>query len=277
MTFESILWALNQPVSGTQKIILVGLAFHANRSNQSWPGVDRLADYAQVNRRNTQQALRVLVSEKYIFRDINSGGSPGMPQHTRPNLYELNIQENPALDGKKGTDVGIDTPCRQGHHGPAGSDTLPPSAATPELPMEPAVEPLINNIRKQAPALSKPIDVDEAIWDDWLSIRKRKRTPPLTASLLGDIEHEARIACCSLNDALKICCKHNWAKFEAAWLVPKSTHKSVALVESFHERDARARRDRWEQLTGLMHPKNRGITTQNHTKLVASINNLELL
>lgn len=65
--------------------------------------------------------------------------------------------------------------------------------------------------------ISKPDEVSEQVWLDFLQLRKAKRAA-LTATALEGIRREAVKAGLSLNDALATSCRRGWQGFEAAWL-----------------------------------------------------------
>lgn len=65
--------------------------------------------------------------------------------------------------------------------------------------------------------IQKPIEVEQAIWDDYLTLRKAKRAGPLTKTALQIIQHDSKCAGISLEEALKYCIKKSWVGFEAEW------------------------------------------------------------
>lgn len=62
-----------------------------------------------------------------------------------------------------------------------------------------------------------PDDVDKAVWDDFISIRKAKRAP-LTETALRAIEAEAHKAGWTLEAALRECAARGWQGFKAEWV-----------------------------------------------------------
>ena len=78
----------------------------------------------------------------------------------------------------------------------------------------------INPIKKQAAvAIARPNDVEENVWNDFLSLRKAKRAP-LTKTALERIRAQAVEAKLTLSQALQICCSRGWQGFEAGWVKP---------------------------------------------------------
>jgi len=78
----------------------------------------------------------------------------------------------------------------------------------------------------------KPDDVDESIWNDFLEIRKAKRSP-LTETALAGIRSESDKAGLSMNDALRTCCLRGWQGFKADWITktdkPKTFHNVAGM------------------------------------------------
>jgi hypothetical protein len=74
-----------------------------------------------------------------------------------------------------------------------------------------------NYTKKSNQKISKPDEVSEQVWLDFLQLRKAKRAS-LTATALEGIRREAVKAGLSLNDALATSCRRGWQGFEAVWL-----------------------------------------------------------
>lgn len=63
----------------------------------------------------------------------------------------------------------------------------------------------------------KPDYVDKQIWNDFIALRKTKRSP-LTQTAMAGIEREAQKANVTVNDALAMCCARGWQSFKAVWV-----------------------------------------------------------
>ena len=102
MSFESVAWALEQPIGGTQKILLLGIASHADKfGDNAWPSIETLAKYAYVDPRSVQRCIGELIRLGYVVREINEGGSRKTAPHMRPNLYRLNMVGKPVVLAEK--------------------------------------------------------------------------------------------------------------------------------------------------------------------------------
>lgn len=127
------------------------------------------------------------------------------------------------------------------------------------------------------PKISKPIDVDEQVWSDFLTIRKAKGAP-LTATALAGIEREAAKAGMTLQAALETCCARGWQGFKAEWIQREVTSATatrqgaVAMPMTFKERDEALARKRWEEMTGQKWPDEQDAKTIDITPT-----NLELI
>lgn len=67
MSIEAAAWALNVPIGGNAKVILVGLGSHADADfEEARPSVETLARYAHCDRRTVQRHLRALEADGWI-------------------------------------------------------------------------------------------------------------------------------------------------------------------------------------------------------------------
>lgn len=111
--------------------------------------------------------------------------------------------------------------------------------------------------RKRAastPPVARPEDVADQTWADWLELRRQKRAAVTETVVAGAIE-EAGKAGMSLDAFLRIWCRRGSQGLEAAWLKPDEKRQSGPQAgETFYERDQRAKRERWEAMTGRKWP-----------------------
>lgn len=107
-----------------------------------------------------------------------------------------------------------------------------------------------------------PDGIDARKWADWMQVRKAKRAP-MTETAWDRHLREAEKAGISPNAAVVACCEYNWQGFDAQWYAERTALAVPAYrpapaqrqpAESFAERDARAKRERWEQMTGRKWP-----------------------
>jgi hypothetical protein len=93
-----------------------------------------------------------------------------------------------------------------------------------------------NKTSKKKALPSRPDDVPQDVWDDFLAIRKAKRLP-LTQTAMEGIRREAAKAGWDLERVIRKCCTRGWASFDSAWLdssdVPQESR--VATAADFGE------------------------------------------
>lgn len=115
--------------------------------------------------------------------------------------------------------------------------------------------------KKTAPrervASLKPDDVDQQTWDDWTALRIKKRAT-VSQTVLNEARAECAKADLTLERFLQIWCMRGSQGLQADWLKPNEISPypapRLAQQETFKERDARIGRERWEQMTGQVHP-----------------------
>lgn len=108
--------------------------------------------------------------------------------------------------------------------------------------------------KRGKPAVVKPEGVSDSVWQDFLAIRKAKRSP-LTATALQGIEAEAVKAGLTLQQALLTCCARGWQGFNAEWMDGRTQSPQTM---TFAERDVQLKRKRWEEMTGRKWPEQSG-------------------
>lgn len=87
------------------------------------------------------------------------------------------------------------------------------------------------NINQRSASSLRPDDVSESVWEDFLAIRKAKKSP-LTETALKGIRREAGIAGLTLEKTLQMCCARGWQGFKADWVtddLKKDDHYKESL------------------------------------------------
>jgi hypothetical protein len=77
-----------------------------------------------------------------------------------------------------------------------------------------------NYSKKEKIIADKPESVSQEVWDEYVSLRKQKRTT-VTPLVIKGIEREAKKAEMSLQDALVTCIERGWQGFKADWVKEK--------------------------------------------------------
>jgi uncharacterized protein YdaU (DUF1376 family) len=78
-------------------------------------------------------------------------------------------------------------------------------------------EPITKNQEKSATKVACPPEVDQQVWDDWLTLRRAKKAP-VTATVFVSAANEAAKANITLNDYLKIWCARGSQGMKAEWI-----------------------------------------------------------
>lgn len=76
----------------------------------------------------------------------------------------------------------------------------------------------------------RPDGVSDQVWADFVAHRKAKRST-ITATVIGSIEREAKLAGWTLEQALGECVARGWQGFKAEWVKGKTTTRTFAEVE----------------------------------------------
>lgn len=103
--------------------------------------------------------------------------------------------------------------------------------------------------RVAPPAIPRPDDVCESVWRDWTALRAKKRTTVSETAIEGAREEAAKAGLC-LEAFLRIWVTRGSQGMEAAWIKPEERR----AAQSFAERDREAGMQRWEEMTGRVHP-----------------------
>ena len=99
MSVKALTWAFEQPISATEKVVLLALADHANEHGLCWPSISLLVQRAHVGERTVQRAIQALEDGGFITRERRQreNGSD------TSNLYRLCL--NVAQGGQAWTSV----------------------------------------------------------------------------------------------------------------------------------------------------------------------------
>ena len=97
---------------------------------------------------------------------------------------------------------------------------------------------VVDKTRTKRVDAAKPIEVQQSVWDDFMALRKAKKSP-LSPTALHGIEREAAKAGLSLEAALSMCCSRGWQSFKADWVKEdgnagqKQTTRNGAAMASY--------------------------------------------
>jgi hypothetical protein len=89
----------------------------------------------------------------------------------------------------------------------------------------------------------KPDDVDQAVWDDFVALRRAKKAP-LTETALRMLENEARKAGITPQEAMRMCCANGWQGFKASWMREQKM-RETALQERTNRTKTNGKDEDW--------------------------------
>ena len=281
MSFPALAWAVRQKLPSTQKLVLVMLAERHNKdSGQCNPSLELLADDCGLSRRSVIDQIAKLQTSGYLTVRHRAKDSARLPSQYVlhlgfgvPEKVQTEADDPYLLPQKVVNDVHQGSECaapgwcnscttvvnvlHQGSeraaHKPGIEPVIEPGiepvgvSADAQTAAPPAKPEKKNEAVKAAKpsAISKPDEVADQVWADFLQIRKAKRSP-LTATALAGIEREAAKAGIGLQQALEVCCESGWAGFKADWFANQRTANAPAQgrgqigrkqAQSFAEKD----------------------------------------
>lgn len=132
-------WVLkHSTTAGTDRLVLLSLANHANENGQSWPSVRTIAKEANVTERAVQRSLASMRRQKLITVEFQGAPDKRIPDRYRPNLYRVvrgDADDTPGeIRGDAGGQSGVTLVTFRGDAGDTQSISEPntdPSAAAP--------------------------------------------------------------------------------------------------------------------------------------------------
>jgi hypothetical protein len=89
----------------------------------------------------------------------------------------------------------------------------------------------------------KPDDVDQAVWDDFIALRRAKKAP-LTETALRMLENEAKKAGITPQEAMRMCCANGWQGFKASWMREQKM-RETALQERTNRTKTNGKDEDW--------------------------------
>ena len=214
--------AWKSPIASGPKMVLLSLCDNANDQGECYPSISTIAERCSMSERAVQGHISLLQNARIIRRVQRSG---------RSTIYHI--------DPRRICTPAESAPPQNLHPTPAESAPPPPqnlhptpAESAPITVNEPSLEPSLNRHK----TLSRPDDVSESVWSDFLLIRKSRKAV-LTKTALSGIRSEAEKAGLSLEQALAVCCTRGWQSFKADWAKPddKAEMKNGAKPKVYHD------------------------------------------
>jgi len=196
--------------------VLCVFGTYADKSGRCYPSLSNIAAQLGVSRQAIQKSLRTLCACGYVSKSARKTKTGGQTS----NFYHIKMDYVPPSEHTRSTLQPEVAPPQPQVAPPATSEVAPPatSEVAPITLNDPVERPKGNKIYK-------PDCVDQQIWDDFLLLRKSKRSP-LTNTALNGIKKQADIAGMGLNDVLEMCCMRGWMSFKAEWVEGKKGTKN---------------------------------------------------
>lgn len=156
MSIEHVAVVLHHSkAKGTTKLVLLGIANHQGDGG-AWPAVSTLARYANTSERSVQRALEWLAGHGELVIARQEGGTPGMPDHRRPNRYDVIVscpswcdkspQHRDMRDPQRGM-FGVihrgDASVTRARRGVTPVSPHPVTPVSPEPSLEPTTHPVV--------------------------------------------------------------------------------------------------------------------------------------
>jgi hypothetical protein len=69
---------------------------------------------------------------------------------------------------------------------------------------------------------AKALEVPPPLLKDFLKVREKKKSGPLTQTVIEGLEEDAQSAGITLEEAVKACCKYTWETFVPAWYAERT-------------------------------------------------------
>lgn len=224
--------------------VLAALAHHKNnKTGDCFPSIPTIIRTSRLSENTVVKSLKRLKALGYISWTQEPG---------KKRFYQIHLGSLPkSAPPEKMPPFKSEPSTKLGGHPPQNCwDTLPKSGGTPSpnLPPEPGSNQELNQEGNQESSLSrldetlplfdgqpqaqkdepkqakktrtkkpntlaeKPDDVDEQVWNDFLTVRKAKRAP-VTPTAVEGIQREAQKAGISLNEAIKVIVTRGWHGF----------------------------------------------------------------
>ncbi len=184
-------WALDQPLSGHEKVLLIGIASHADKFGaNAWPSRETLARYMGTSVRTMQRTCASLVETGWIEVEVQGGGLRGHRNDRRPNLYRLKAMIDGVTEGVLPSDQRGDKSAYSGVTTDVPRTVLIEPSTTPTpppAPSEPSVVASEANDLAHQRALAQEV-VKE--WWEWATSLARGK-PPVSVkfvALLGVVK-----------------------------------------------------------------------------------------
>lgn len=160
MTVQALAWVLEREAttSGSDRLVLLSLANHANDQHEAWPAIETIQREAAIKRRQTvKDALGRLTEHGLIARKVNGCPDNRVPADRRANLYRLAVDGAALPTGPEwitATGARETSPRGHGKRADGGTESVATGAR------ETSPEPLLGHPSDEPPGEPAPAPAD---------------------------------------------------------------------------------------------------------------------
>jgi uncharacterized protein YdaU (DUF1376 family) len=228
------------------------LLIDACYDREEYPTLEEAIDWAWATTPEEEQAVQFVLRRFFIKQDDGRFLQPEI--ETELDKYRKNAETNRLIAIER------EAKRKQNSTNRAQSVNEPPPNHKPltinqeqrTINQEPDLIQAKSKNKTLAESVTRPECVSTQVWNDWLSIRKKKNAP-LTKTAWQLITTQAQKAGWPIDKVIQECILRTWASFKAEWIDEQPKLKVQQL--SFRERDELAKRKAWEEMTGRKWPE----------------------
>ena len=202
--------AMDRRLTGWHIRVLIALfSFRRKNTETIWPSRQKLAARTGLHITNISKTTTELVELGWLEK-VGAGGR-GQFSEYRIRVPETVAELTTVSDGPDGAEtvVKVATVATSATVASSATRTVAVSATSTRTRTEQGTEKKKN---------TRPPEVPEDVWNDWLEVRRAKRAGAITGTVMAAMEREAGRAGISLADAVRECAERNWVGLRAEWL-----------------------------------------------------------
>lgn len=222
----------------TTKLVLYTISVYMNElGSGAFPSYATLASDCQLKKNTVMKHVKIAVENGFLRKEkcARENGS------TTSNRYFALYPEGVHLHQLGGS------PASTRPSSPASTPINTPEINTPENILEGDAAP---KPKRNKFAIDKPDDIDQQVWDDYIAIRRQKKTPYTQTAHSRNVS-QAQKAGISINEALAFTCHKGWQSFTADYYfnatrgnkneygTTKAEQSDRSILETLHQRAVR--------------------------------------
>lgn len=182
------------------KFVLISLADQADENGYCWPSIEFTSDRTSLSKRSVINAIKALEQQGFLFANRMNG---------RRTTYTITLKNQRATCTSE--------PSAPVHFIPEAVHVIPQAVHIVPKAVQEVHTNHKESSKKHKLIITKPLDVDDQIWIDWLQHRKQKKAS-VTQTVLDRLTKDAGLAGLSLQAVLEMCCARGWIGFDPKWI-----------------------------------------------------------